>query len=265
MSTPTPGPGAAEPPDAPRTCKSGDWWDRFWQRPTAARGRELTRRRTAEVTLDLLRPELDRLPPGRRLRVLDLGCGNGDLTPLLLVEPRLDVWALDLSAVALAQFRERVGRRDRLQLVRASVYDLPFPDGAFDAVMSFGYASAASYEGARDEVARALRPGGVAVVDFANPTLYHWLATPRATLRWYRRFRDPRQGQYHFGRRGLAEHFGPAGLRLERVSYLNAYPPLGRLASLATAPLGDRLLSRALGPALGRVLLAKLRKPSPSQ
>ena len=244
--------------------KTADWWDRFWRRPAAARGRALTVRRTAEVARDLLGPDLARLGPGRTLRVLDLGCGDGDLTLALLAEPGLDLVALDFSAVALGRFVERrrgcVGARDRPALLRGSVYELPFRDGTFDAVVSFGYASAASYVGVAPEVARVLRPGGAAIVDFANPSLYHWLAAPRATLRWYRRFRDPRSAQYHFGHRGLAAHFAPAGLALEAVGYLNAYPPLGPLASLPFAPSADRLLARTFGPALGRVLLVKFRR-----
>jgi cyclopropane fatty-acyl-phospholipid synthase-like methyltransferase len=130
--------------------KSADWWDQFWQRPPAATGRRLTCQRTAEETLRLLAPELANLSTGQRLRVLDLGCGPGDLTPLILEEPRLEIVALDLSAGALGQFRARLGQQvpDRLTLARASVYELPFADGAFDAVVSFGYASAASYAGA---------------------------------------------------------------------------------------------------------------------
>ena len=245
-----------------RERKSAAWWDEFWRRPLQATGRALTCRRTAEEALGLLALDLDRLAPGRRLRVLDLGCGHGDLTPLLLQDPRLEIVALDLSPGALAQFRARLGADlpDRLGLTRASVYELPFPDAAFDAVVSFGYASAASYEGAEHEVARVLKPGGVAIVDFANPSLYHWLAAPRPTWRWLRRYRDPAQAQYHFGRLGLREHFGPAGLRLEATRYLNAYPPLERLAGQPWSADLDRPLAVLAGPILGRVLLARLRR-----
>jgi len=249
-----------------RERKSAAWWDEFWRRPLAATGRSLTCRRTAEEALRLLAPGLDRLAPGHTLRVLDLGCGHGDLTPHLLEDDRLEIVALDLSSAALKQFRGRLGGRlpDRLSLTRASVYQLPFPDGAFDAVVSFGYASAASYEGAEWEVARVLRPGGVAVVDFANPSLYHWLAAPRPTWRWLQRFRDPEQAQYHFGRLGLRQHFGPAGLQLEAMGYVNAYPPLERLAGQPWSASLDRRLAAAAGPALGRVLLARLRRGGPT-
>ena len=245
-----------------RERKSAAWWDDFWRRPLTATGRALTCRRTAEEALRLLSRDLERLAPGARLRVLDLGCGHGDLTPLLLDDPRLELVALDLSAGALGQFRARLGARvpERLRLTRASVYELPFPDATFDAVVSFGYASAASYEGAEWEVARVLRPGGVAVVDFANPSLYHVLAAPRPTWLWLRRYRDPDQAQYHFGRLGLRQHFGPAGLRLEATRYVNAYPPLERLAGQPWSATLDRRLSALGGPILGRVLLARLRR-----
>ena len=247
------------------TRKTDAWWDGFWRRPRAARGRDLTCRRTAEEALRLLEPTLARgRHGGRPARILDLGCGNGDLSTLLLRDPRLELVALDISAEALAQFRARLGGRlpERLGLVRGDVYCLPCPDGAFDGVVSFGYASAATYSGIEREVARALAPGGVAVVDFANPSLYHWLATPRATLRWYRRFRDPGQSQYHFGRRGVAAHFRPAGLAPERVGYLNAYPPLGALAGRSWSAALDRRLAGVLGGLLGRVLLVRLRRVS---
>ncbi len=255
-------------PTAPPARKSAGWWDRFWDVPSAARGRALTVRRTAETALALLAPDLARLPPVGVLRVLDLGCGDGELSLALAADSRLAMVALDLSGIALARFRVRlrsagfrglaVERSPRL--VRASVYELPFADQTFDAVVSFGYASAGSYDGVERELARVLRPAGVAVVDFANPSLYHWLGAPLTTLRWYRRFRDPDQAQYHFGRRGIAAHFAPAGLSVEAVGYIGAWPPLGPLVSLSVAPRADRLLSRAGGPLLGRVLLAKLRR-----
>jgi SAM-dependent methyltransferase len=254
-----------------RARKTAAWWDDFWRRPQSARGRAVTCRRTAEQALELLRGEPHRhagrseLPS--RVRVLDLGCGDGEITELLLADPRLDVVALDLSAEALVQLRSRrtASARDRLRSVRGSAYELPFRDRAFDAVVSFGYASAASYDDVEREVARVLRPNGIAVVDFANPSLYHWVADARGTLRWYRRFRSSADAQYHFGRRGLARHFRPAGLVLEAVRYVNAYPPVGLLTRLPCVDLIDRALSRVLGPLLGRVLLAKLRRDRDEQ
>lgn len=243
----------------PTERKSAAWWDALWTRPAGWIGRDVTCQRTVEETLRLLQPELRRLEPGQRLRVLDLGCGHGDLSALLLKDARLDVVAVDLSAEALRQFHARDGVGEPA-LVRASVYELPFPAGAFDVLVSFGYASAASYEGAAPEVARVLSPGGVAIVDFVSPSLYRWIAAPRATWGWYQRYRDPGNGQYHFGQLGLREHFEMAGLRLERLGYLNAYPPLRQLAAQPWCTALDRALSRVAGGLLSRVLLARLRR-----
>jgi SAM-dependent methyltransferase len=245
----------------PSERKTPAWWDEFWRRPPGSDGRSTTHRRTAEVALALLDPELRR-SSASRFRLLDLGCGTGDITWHLWERPGLEVVALDFSAEALSQAaRLVIGPEPRpFHLVRGDAYCLPFGDGAFDAVVSFGYASAASYPGVETEVARLLRPGGVAVVDFANPSLYHWLADPRGTLRWYRRYRDPSSGQYHFGRRGVPRHFRPAGLVLETVRYLNAYPPLATVAKLPGCAALDRGLARAFGQTLGRVMVVKLRR-----
>jgi SAM-dependent methyltransferase len=254
----------ANSPTALSERKNAAWWDEFWRRPLSATGRALTCRRTAEEAVRLLRPSLSSLAPSRQLRVLDLGCGHGDLTLHLLRDARLSIVALDLSAAALAQFGARLPMASadavagRLSRVRASAYELPFADSSFDAVVSFGYASAASYHGVEHEVARVLKPGGIAVVDFVSPSLYRWVAAPRATVRWLQRYRDPAQAQYHFGRPGLARHFGPAGLILDRVAYVNAYPPLEGIASQPWSAALDRRLSAVAGPALGRVLLARL-------
>ena len=198
----------------------------------------------------------------KRVRVLDLGCGVGDITTNLLAHPRLTVVGLDISAEALSQFQRRsaCGASECPALVRGDVYRLPFADRSFGAVVSFGYASAGSYQGVDLEVARVLVQGGVALIDFANPSLYHWLRSPRSTFRWYRRFRSSASSQYHFGVLGIADHFSVAGLACEETRYFNAYPPLRFMARLPWIAAIDRQLSRAFGRLLGRVLIVKLRR-----
>ena len=66
-------------------------------------------------------------------RVLDVGCGKGFLVKDLMLEcPGLEVFGLDISRYALLHCaKEVIGR---LHLGNAE--SLPFPDGAFDCVLS---------------------------------------------------------------------------------------------------------------------------------
>ncbi|HLX78425.1 MAG TPA: class I SAM-dependent methyltransferase, partial [Acidimicrobiales bacterium] len=77
---------------------------------------------------------------------------------------------VDLSERALAEARNKLG--DRGDYVRASLLELPFPDGHFDAAVSLHtiyHIDADRQETAVRELIRVLRPGTSAVVVYANP------------------------------------------------------------------------------------------------
>lgn len=67
--------------------------------------------------------------------VLELGCGNGRYTKLLL-EGGARVVAVDFSFEALLRLRDRLGPSDQLVLVHADVTTLRTRQGRFDAVLS---------------------------------------------------------------------------------------------------------------------------------
>lgn len=70
---------------------------------------------------------------GRAIRVLDLGCGAGTPTKILMNDPeRFSVTGADLSRVALEAYRRATGR-DAVQL---DAQRLPFADASFDVVVS---------------------------------------------------------------------------------------------------------------------------------
>lgn len=98
-----------------------------------------------------------------RTRVLDLGCGTGLLGAWLHeVGGSTDrLVGVDRSEGMLA-----VARGRGLAVQQADAADLPFDDGAFDAVVSFTVLGLAGVEvgPVLDEVARVLAPGGLAAI-----------------------------------------------------------------------------------------------------
>jgi SAM-dependent methyltransferase len=112
---------------------------------------------------------LDRsVPPGAR--VLDAGCGTGQIGNFLaLAGPRRRLVGVDLCRASLAAaegFRARVGLPS-LTFLRGDMFALPFPDGAFDVVISRGVVHhTPDPDRATREVARCVRPGGVLLLGF---------------------------------------------------------------------------------------------------
>ncbi len=105
-------------------------------------------------------------------RVLDLCCGSGDLCFLAEEMGAGPVTGADFTLPMLAVARRRrSAAKSRAAFTQADALELPFPDGAFDAVtVSYGLRNVAEPEAALREIRRVLAPGGRAVVlDFGKP------------------------------------------------------------------------------------------------
>lgn len=115
-------------------------------------------------------------PVAPGMRILDVGCGTGDLTLRLArrVGPEGHVAGVDLSPAMLAVAEEklqRAGMRARAELMVGNALHLPFPDGTFDgATAGFVLRNVADLDGAMREILRVLRPGGFFVsLDVSKP------------------------------------------------------------------------------------------------
>jgi tRNA (cmo5U34)-methyltransferase len=124
--------------------------------------------------------DLERALPGR---VLDLGCGDGRLTALVLAAyPESTATCVDMSEPMLAAASERFRGDDRVTFVAHDLDDpLPF-DGPFDAIvtsLAVHHVSDARKAALCAEAAGLLAPGGV----FANLEI---VASPTRALhdRW---------------------------------------------------------------------------------
>jgi SAM-dependent methyltransferase len=155
------------------------------------------------VLLDLLRRAA-----GMRvgsLRILDYGCGTGGTTTAYAALGEVVGIEPDGAAVRLAR------ARGGAQYCRTSGTQLPFRPAVFDAVVASDVLEHIEDDrGAVSEIARVLRPGGVAVISVpAHPWLY---SEHDAALQHYRRYTRP-------ALRGLLEE---GGLRICRLSYWNS-------------------------------------------
>jgi len=114
--------------------------------------------RTAETHAGFFLPQLQ---PG--WRVLDAGCGPGTITLGLAraVRPG-QVTGIDVEDSQFAGAREQAAREGlSVEFRQASIYELPFPDGAFDAVFSHAvFEHLSDPSRALVELRRVLKPEG---------------------------------------------------------------------------------------------------------
>jgi arsenite methyltransferase len=104
--------------------------------------------------------DLARLRPGER--VLDLGSGSGmdAFAAATQVGPTGCVTGVDITPEQLAK-AERLATATNIAFRRARIEELPFDDGAFDAVISNGVVNLSPHKRrVFAEAARVLRPGG---------------------------------------------------------------------------------------------------------
>ncbi len=99
------------------------------------------------------------VPPASR--VLDLGCGTGEVA-VQLIRLGYEVFGLDIAEPMARYARARCGS-NRFRV--GDMERLPFPDDTFDAVVCLGVIEyLAADDRALREIWRVLRPGGTAVI-----------------------------------------------------------------------------------------------------
>ena len=197
------------------------------------------------------------------MRLLDCGCGPGSITVDLAqaVAPG-DTIGIDLREDALVQARA-LARERRIATVAfqaASVYQLPFPDGSFDAAFACAVLQhLAAPLVALQEIRRVLKPGGVigvadgsSTLDFRYPTnplleKWDWL---RAREREHNTGRPPEMLRL----RALLREAGFARTQASGTLTTETGPPAGSLEE--TRRLAQNYLIRLRG-VLGELALAQ--------
>ena len=193
-------------------------------------------------------------------RVLDIGSGPGIFTRELVARGFL-VCTVDLAFGMLAKARQIARPEARNRFVQGDLTCLPFHDGAFDSVICVGVlAYLPELSAALAELARVVRPGGVAILQSSNrysPTA----AIHRVVKPLYRRLVADRRGRVRSARRFALRAYTSAefrtaldlaGFRTADLAFYDFRPPLTeRVLPVATLRLARRLQaferSRALG------------------
>jgi SAM-dependent methyltransferase len=107
--------------------------------------------------------ELGRLSPGERVLDLGSGAGTDSLIAAQMVGPEGSVTGIDMTPEMLAKARgsaEEMGLGN-VEFVDGEVESLPFPDGAFDIVISNGVIDLIpDKDSVFSEIFRVLKPGG---------------------------------------------------------------------------------------------------------
>ena len=153
-----------------------------------------------------IEPLLAAAAGGRRLEMLDCGCGTGHNLTLMRRYGR--AYGIDLTWSGLQYAHERGERH----VARASVTHLPFPSARFDLVTSFDVLYSLPDELEQQaivEMARVLRPGGTAIVNVAAmPILTGDHSVLSSEVRRYTRA-------------SLSQSLTAGGFAIQRITYTN--------------------------------------------
>ena len=110
---------------------------------------------------------LKRLLPQSGSHLLELGAGAGRNTPRYKQYSQITL--VDYSSTQLQQARQHLGESGHYRFVAADIYHLPFVQGVFDgATMIRTLHHMAEPLMALQQVRRALRPGAVFILEYAN-------------------------------------------------------------------------------------------------
>jgi len=134
-------------------------------------------------------------------RVLDVGCGTGDLSIELFEKTAGRVTGIDFCRPMLKLAKAKA---PRIAFIEGDALRLPFADASFEGLtIGFALRNLASVEEGLGELLRVLKPGGVvAILEFSHPVVPVF----RRLVAFYDRYLLPWIGGLLSGSRGAYEY-----------------------------------------------------------
>ena len=219
-----------------------------WERKQADYKVNSARQATLVLTL---KKTLELLGDRKRGKLLDIGCGFGEIDILLAENTDFEIIGFDISKTSVEAARANVkkaGLEGRIKIEEEDVFSIKYPDNFFDVAVSFGYVSAATYPGAQEKINRVLKPGGILICDFINClSFYKVFGSLRRIIRG--------DSPYYFSLSRIRREFEKEGLIFMAQKLFNTYPPLNLNLSPKVFLAFENTLGRLFLKSLARVRL----------
>ena len=206
---------------------------------------------TAENTREIL----SGYPLNENTKILDIGCGSGEIDILLAQKLNIRIIGIDISQKAIERAKENImkaGLENEIKVEYGDVYNLNYPNEYFDIILSFGYVSVATYPEAIKEVNRVLKSGGFLICDFINPwSIYKIFKTIRNLF-------NNKEMPYYLFLSDIKQRFSNNHLSFYRQILFNTFPPVNIRFQLLL--FFEKTIGRIFNKILGRVRLVAFPK-----
>lgn len=151
-----------------------------------------------------------RFDANRPKKVLDIGCGKGAILKVLKRKyPDIEFVGVDPTF-------------EGEDIRKGSVYDIPFQDNSFDAVITFEVLQHTYLEKALGEIYRVLKPGGILCIGERNPLSLLGFVKPLYELlgKWMYPFDSPFREKW-YGAEAWQYHLKVSGFEMKDIAYLD--------------------------------------------
>ncbi len=121
------------------------------------------------VFLKYTRKAFLRLPRLEKPRILDIGCGSGVPTIELAKLSDGEVTGIDVDQSCIDELNKKIRKEalsNRVKAINVSLFEMKFPDEAFDVIWVEGYFRTLGFEGALKEWRRLLKNNGYLVIHY---------------------------------------------------------------------------------------------------